>query len=344
MTFTSTHLLKCVTFACAVAAFSVSPALAQVKMDGYILASKSCEAYQSAKRRSNPGKVKTVEGQIYPLLALNKPQGEFYLIRIPGAPGDEKRWISTVCGTPQASRKASITPGTKRPSNQATPSRVSTNNVLVLNWLPTFCEDRPRKRECQALNNNRLPNAARRFSIHGLWPQPRDKEYCNVSSRDKALDRSSWRKLPAPDIDRATAKKLAQLMPGAASDLHRHEWIKHGTCYLAAGGADEYFDDMIQLTEEINHSAVVDLLTSNIGRELLTSTIRTAFDKAFGPGTGDRVSIKCANDGRRVLLSELWINLNGHISPESGLGTLTRNARKARGGCRSAIIDPAGQQ
>ena len=52
-------------------------------------------------------------------------------------------------------------------------------------------------------------------------------------------------------------------MPGTRSALHRHEWLKHGTCY--GDTAEEYFADALQLMAELNASPVRALLAARIG-------------------------------------------------------------------------------
>ena len=73
-----------------------------------------------------------------------------------------------------------------------------------------------------------------------------------------ALDKASqWADLPEPPLDDDTREALAVAMPGTASFLERHEWIKHGTCHRGAGGADEYFDDTLALADAINATDVM---------------------------------------------------------------------------------------
>ena len=55
-------------------------------------------------------------------------------------------------------------------------------------------------------------------------------------------------------------------MPGIASCLDRHEWIKHGTC--SGLDADCYFADTLRLAAAVQatpHSA--EIIAANIGRE-----------------------------------------------------------------------------
>jgi ribonuclease T2 len=72
--------------------------------------------------------------------------------------------------------------------------------------------------------------------LHGLWPQPRSQAYCGVDERAVEQDkRRRWRDLPWERLDDDLWNRLQQAMPGTRSGLHKHEWIKHGTCYDGAG-------------------------------------------------------------------------------------------------------------
>ncbi len=231
------------------------------------------------------------------------------------------------------------------PGAEAAPNSESADNLLALTWQPAFCELRPVKSECQALNRGRLPVAARQLSIHGLWPRPRGNDYCGVAEAVKRLDKAGrWSELPAPKLDAETNAQLTEAMPGMASQLHRHEWVKHGTCYFADRGADEYFDDTIRIAETINRSAVGRFLADRIGARVTAAEIRARFDQAFGPGAGDRVGITCKRDGRRTLIQELKIALKGTISPDTPARKLIQAAAPLPPGCPGGIIDAAGLQ
>ena len=197
------------------------------------------------------------------------------------------------------------------------------SNLLALSWQPAFCELKPGKTECEQLNAGELPITETQLSLHGLWPQPRGKEYCGVPAGLVALDRASqWAELPEVAVDAETRELLAVAMPGTASFLERHEWLKHGTCFLDAGGADGYFDDTLRVVEAINASPVAALLAAHVGGELATSDLRAAFDAAFGAGAGERVQVHCAGDRGRTLIQEVSVNLAGAIGPETPVAAL----------------------
>lgn len=221
----------------------------------------------------------------------------------------------------------------------------STRHVLALSWQPAFCETRPGTAECRALNDGRLPEAEARLSLHGLWPQPRGSFYCGVPEALVRLDEAGrWRDLPPVDVDAETARALATAMPGTASGLDRHEWIKHGSCHRAPGGADEYYDDTLLLMERINASRIGGLIAARLGRHLETTELRAAFDSAFGAGAGDRVEVRCTRDEGRQLIQELRIHLRGVIAPGADPGALLTAAAPVAPGCSGGIIDPAGLQ
>lgn len=323
---------------------ATSPSLALEPVSGVFIASKACEAVRSIKNRSNPGNVTLKPGESYKALGLNRAGGDSLQIVVPGAPQTTQRWVALSCGSLGGARSAAQPQTTATPKPER-PSPASKNNLLALNWQASFCETLSRTTECRQLNDGRLPQAARELTLHGLWPQPRSKEYCDVPGSVQSLDTPrTWHRLPEPEVDRQIRTALETAMPGAASHLDRHEWIKHGTCYQAEGGADEYYDDALHLLNQVNRSKVGDFLRDNIGKKVSASDIRAAFDVSFGKGSGDRVRIRCERDGRRTLISELWISIYGDISPDSDLSELLLAARPVRADCEYGILDRAGLQ
>jgi len=324
-----------------------APARAFVKLDGYFIAVETCEAYQSKNKQTNPGDITTTPHMAYQMLGINKQGGDFFQVLVDGAPVTTSRWVSASCGlhVVEAGTQTSITDIDRDDVVIGQDGVESIDNLLTLSWQPAFCEIRPGKTECRDLNDGLLPHTTRQLSIHGLWPQPRGKDYCGVPDTVRNLDKpDSWAQLPAPAIDTETEDALRAAMPGFASSLHRHEWIKHGTCFLGEGGADEYYDDTLYLTGLVNESAVADLFVNNVGGEITGAQIRAAFDNTFGEGTGDRVLIKCTRDGGRTLINELWISLKGKITQSSDLGDLMLAADATGMGCSRGIVDAAGLQ
>jgi ribonuclease T2 len=78
------------------------------------------------------------------------------------------------------------------------------------------------------------------------------------------------------------------------------------------------------------------LFAGKVGGPVTSEEIRAAFDKTFGAGTGERVSISCVNDGSRRLISEIRIGLAG---PDGNLATMSKAANPADADCQSGIVD-----
>lgn len=321
-------------------------ATAQEPLPGFFIALEACQAFQSKNLMTNPGDVLTRAMQAYPMIGVNEPNGEFYLISMATAPVATARWVHVSCGLHvvdlgAAASKGDAAPGVVTP----TASAESVDNVLAISWQPAFCETRPDKAECRSLNAGDLPITQTRFSIHGLWPQPHGDAYCGVPEALRQLDEAGrWSDLPSVGVDAETRLALDVAMPGTASLLERHEWIKHGTCYRARGGADEYYDDTLHLLSAINESPVAEFMANNVGRQIATADLRTLFDDAFGQGAGKRVQFHCTGDGGRMLIQELRVSLHGRIEPDTDLGDLLLAADPVPPGCGWGVVDSAGLQ
>lgn len=330
--------------------------LATVPLDEEFLAARDCPATVSIKQRNPAAEVRLEPGRSYRLLGKNKFNATHYQIVIVGARPAE-RWVEVGCGSPagaegghssglRAGEPGDGEAGTRFGSPaegqgaQAAGKPEAARSkpgafVLALSWQPAFCEINRRKAECRDQTPQR-PDASR-FSLHGLWPQPRDNAYCGVDVRTRRMDQQGdWSALPAPDLRPATRERLATLMSGVRSGLDRHEWINHGTCY--GTDADTYFGQALALVEQLNASPIRALFAANRGKPLSSSQIRAAFDAAFGHGIGDRVRVVC-DEG---MISELRLSLRGEIGDESRIGPLMRAAVPLSTRCRGGRVDEAG--
>lgn len=317
-------------------------AQAETKLDGTFVADAACPATQSIKNGNNPGNVGTEAGQSYDLIAGNKDEPTHYMIRVPGA-DPERRWVKVSCGHLAGATGAPTAPAA--PVEPVAPQKKAAAGkpeyVFAISWQPAFCETKSRKTECRTMTDASF--AATNFTLHGLWPQPNGNFYCGVSSADRASDKGNWRDLPAVNLDKATRAELDKVMPGTASQLDRHEWIKHGSCY----GKDQqaYFADALALMRQVNASPVRALFEKNIGEELTAKQIRDAFDSAFGKGTGDRVRVACSDDRGRRMIGELTLGLAGPIGPNSSLKDLMlASAPTDNAGCPRGEVDRVGLQ
>lgn len=321
------------------------PAPAQVPLEGWFIAMEACEVYQSKNSLTNPGDLRAGVRHAYDVIARNTAEGAWYQLRVPGAPVTADRWIHEDCGVHVIAAVPTPDDGDTPGDFDPPQGTEATDLLLALSWQPAFCEQLPNKAECRQLNDGLLPITETQLSIHGLWPQPRGVEYCGVPQAIEDLDKAGrWEDLPAPELDADTAERLAIAMPGTASFLERHEWIKHGTCFFGEGGGDEYYDDTLRVVAAINGSEVGELLAASVGATLTGAELRAAFDAAFGDGAGDRVTVECRGDGGRVLIQELKIALLGEITETADIGALIRAAEPLSPGCDGGVIDPAGLQ
>lgn len=311
---------------------------ADIRFDGYFIAQQdSCEALQSIRNHTNPGNIHLTLDTAYEVMSKNKADASHYRIRVKNATPSE-RWVAISCGkllTDCREQGAVVIPFP--PDDPDTPPTLpaSPSYLLALSWQPAFCQTHQQKTECQTQTVDRYD--ANHFSLHGLWPQPRNNTYCSVSNNHKRLDkRKMWDQLPPLTITEETFGDMIETMPGVASYLHRHEWIKHGTCYSTT--PEEYFLESIMLADQVNSSVVRDFFAANIGQSVSASEIRTKFDEAFGPGASSKLKIYCSNG----MISELWINLSGEVVDDTPLSSLLKNAKQADAGCQNGLIDPVG--
>lgn len=180
----------------------------------------------------------------------------------------------------------------------------SENYVFSVSWEPAFCDSHSSKPECQSENSASF--AASNFALHGLWAQ--SGEYCGVSSTDRHYDsRSQWYKLPevvlSPDLESA----LAVQMPGVASDLDRHEWIKHGTC--SGLSQQDFFTDALAYLGNVNGGNLRTFVSSNVGSSVQLSDLVQAATNDYGLAGGQGVEFLCDNSTGQQMLTEIRLHL-----------------------------------
>jgi ribonuclease T2 len=306
-------------------AFGVTQAT--VRLDGHFIANEDCPALTSIKKNKNPGNVRLIRRLAYKVIGKNKTEATHYLLRIEEAsPMD--RWVARSCGVLLLDCRR--VDGAEEP-----PEPTSPEYVLAATWQASFCQTNQHKPECESQTPDRYDAA--NFSLHGLWPQSQASVYCGVSNFHKQLDRNrAWSQLPALPLTDDTRFDLAVAMPGLASHLHRHEWIKHGTCY--GGTPEDYYRDSLLLMDQLNDSPVAELFSTHVGQELTAVQILNAFEQSFGPGAGSKVEIKC-EDG---MISELRVNLKGEIHPGVTLEELIGSAPETEPGCGGGRVDAVG--
>ena len=238
----------------------------------------------------------------------------------------------------QRAERPSPRPRLPAPAVPGDTSGARATHVLAMGWEPAFCEDHRDKKECRELTSTGF--AATHVSLHGLWPQPRGTQYCNVAPNLREIDRDhDWNDLPEPDVSANTLNRLAAVMPGVQSKLERHEWIVHGTCF--GGNAEGYFARAAGLAEAVDASKVSQLFADNVGRSLSAEAIRAAFDDAFGAGAGARVTVSCHGRGENRKITELVIISLATSRGMRRSADLIRAAQPVPPGCPSGIVERA---
>lgn len=316
----------------------IFPAQASVAVDAQFEASYACAALQSIRRRTNPGNIHLIPGQVYTVTAKNKEDATHYYLKIEEAQ-PQQRWVDISCG------KLLSSDGDDQLVDDDFSPVTSDDNLLAISWQPAFCETRPNKTECETQTTERFD--ASNFTLHGLWPQPRGNDYCNVSQDIIDLDdnSSTWSQLPPIDLSAELWQELQQKMPGTASDLHLHEWYKHGTCY--SDTAEEYYQESLALLDQVNNSTVRELFVANIGSEVNSEEILAEFDTSFGNSAGSKVAISCATDRqptRRRMINELKLNLQGEVESNTSMSDLFAEGDTVRDSniCSVGEVDPVG--
>lgn len=315
--------------------------------DGYFIARDTCPAFQSFRNQTNPGNIRTEAGRAYEIIEINSNGNpSHYRMLMPGV-SPRERWVAIECGirTEEAGQQPVADAGDQPPASPAGATEAGPDDyVLAASWQPGFCETQPDKVECVTQDEARFD--ASHFALHGLWPQPRGREYCGVDDAVKAVDKpATWRDLPEVKLSPSTRAALVEVMPGTASFLERHEWIVHGTCY--GEDMESYFAESIALMAALNASPLAQFMRDNIDRSVTPAQLRAAVDAAFGSGAGERVKVQCKDeqDGSRKVLTELQIALTGSIQTDSDLASLILAAPTTdsnAGQCPRVVIDRAG--
>jgi len=300
----------------------------------YETAVLECPAYNNMKRTMNSNDIQLEMGKKYRVLQKNKGQ---VLILLEGQ-RIAQRWVKEVCLSDNRKEEVKTSSSfaerlaNNKDAKAQSAKKTSKQNLLALSWQNAFCQTHQYKKECKSMNANSF--GAFEFVLHGLWPQPRSNAYCNVAKKQVGMDKNKqWYRLDKLNLDADTRTKLSKLMPGYASYLHRHEWVKHGTCYGTS--ADEYYDDSMALQTQVNESKVRQYFKENIGHTVYLKEIRKVFDKAFGAGAGEHVTMQC----KKGLITELWLHLG---SGSSGLKALFKGGERPRSRCVKGRIDAVG--
>jgi len=321
---------------------------------------KECGLFNNLKHTKNRGNEVLKLDRPYEMLKHHKEQ---YLVKVEYAT-PVQRWVDDDClslrplrGTPiyealHNSRAKTVVKKTvniedelnkanknmaKKPQKSfKKKSSSARQNLLALSWHNAFCETHRYKKECKRGLRDLVKKKPRdtQFVLHGLWPQPRTNVYCDVEKDFIEADkRKRWRDLPCLALDDKVEVELEKIMPGFASELHKHEWVKHGTCY--GTNANTYYKDAIGLVHKVNTSAVGKFFARNIGKVVTMKELQRVAEKSFGRGAGNRIELRCKSG----LITELWFHLGGK---GDDLATLLKNGKKVHSRCQKGRIDKAG--
>jgi ribonuclease T2 len=311
----------------------------------YEEATKTCEAFNNMKHTSNSNDVSLKVGTEYRILQENKGQ---ILILVEGE-RVAQRWVDEGCFSDMKTQESKTEPkkveekkglslssllksiqgrGTTQQMHKST----SKQNLLAISWQNAFCQTHQYKRECKNMSSKDF--GAFEFVLHGLWPQPRNNQYCNVDKKQVGMDKNKqWHRLNKLDLTSEVRSNLAKLMPGYGSNLHKHEWIKHGTCY--GTNASDYYADAMNLLTQVNSSKVGQFFKQNIGKTIRLEEVRKVFDKEFGLGAGKHVTMNC----KRGLVTELWLHLG---NKGNTLSELFKTGERPSRTCHKGRIDAVG--
>ena len=295
------------------------------------MALQSCEVFNNMKHTKNSGQKRLEEGVSYRVL---REQGGQYYVTVPSIPVPN-RWVDKSCfdtdAIPHIQKSEVRKPATDK--KQMMPTIVQPKELLLaLSWHNAFCETHRYRRECKRSSSSRYND--NRFVLHGLWPQPRNNLYCNVSHEQKQYDKNhQWNRIEKLALSDETRKELREVMPGVSSNLHRHEWIKHGTCHGTA--PEVYFSEAVSLAKQVNNSKLGRFFASNQGKMVTLQQVRFKADESFGRGSGKRVELRCKNG----MITELWFHLG---YGEDDLSDLLKKGKRVRSRCQRGRIDRAG--
>jgi ribonuclease T2 len=309
----------------------------------YEKALQSCEAFNNMKHTNNSNDIKLTVGKEYRVLQENKGQ---ILILVEGE-RVAQRWVDEACfsdkktetkvpETKKEEKSSSLSSVLKSVKDRGTAKQMhkstSKQNLLAISWQNAFCQTHKYKKECKNMTSKDF--GAFEFVLHGLWPQPRNNQYCNVDKKQVGMDKNKqWHRLNKLELSSEVRSNLAKLMPGYVGNLHKHEWIKHGTCY--GTNASDYYADSMNLLTQVNKSKVGQFFKQNIGRTIRIEDVRKEFDKAFGSGAGKHVTMNC----RKGLVTELWLHLGNEGNT---LSELFKKGERPRKTCHKGRIDAVG--
>lgn len=298
-------------------------ALASESANGSFTASKSCEAFASFAKGTNPGALRTAPNTAYQVREINKAGDyEWLRVEVPGA-SPPLRWVARDCGkaalgAPAANAPDTVSNGSALPAKGGKREACSIANqedsyVLAMSWQPGFCEHTPNaggKPECSAMDKGSL--VVSNLTLHGLWPNKKScgTSYGNCEGKPFALKKET--------IDR-----IAPWMPNFyfENSFGKYEWNKHGTCQSL--DPDAYFNKAIAAVQLVNSSAIGQQIIGNIGGSFTADKFFATLRSQYGESVASRVMLVCSG---KSYLQEIRVQLPTDFSVEKGLAGLIGTA------------------
>lgn len=281
---------------------------------GHVLMTRSCPAWVSKNKKTNPDHLQTQTEKIYAIHEVNDSDNPVWLrVWMPDSPRHPLRWVSADCGV--ASFEAN-----ESQSCQLSPG-LADSYVLALSWQPGFCQTYgydAGKPECLHLPVNSYQ--ASHLVLHGLWPNQDNcgerYGFCGVPSAPSHCDYSPV------SLSTKVAGQLRVLMPSYSfgTCLERHEWNKHGSCQALS--SDDYFSLASRLTREADQTSLAVFLRDRVGHQVTRDSLRDKVRQSFGVEASRKVYLGCKNG----LLVDIYIQLPALIPADESLTELVKKA------------------
>ncbi|KTC70241.1 ribonuclease, T2 family [Legionella birminghamensis] len=277
---------------------------------------KTCPAYVSKNKKTNPDNVYLQPGQVYEIREINRESNPDWFRVYVSDSSAPLRWISMDCG--EASYHT-----TPSPRCDQSPG-LADSFVLAFSWQPAFCQTygyEAGKPECLHLPARSYQ--ASHLVLHGLWPNQvqcgEHYGFCGTTPRSSHCD------YPPLNLNATVSASLKYFMPSYShgSCLERHEWNKHGSCQLLS--ADEYFALAIRLTEDMDETALGKFLHDHVGESVNRVDLQEMVRSSFGKDSTRKVYLGCKNG----MLVDIFVQLPALITAQESLAELVERAPEA---------------
>ena len=272
------------------------PAFASQPASGQFHSTRTCEAYLSFVKETNPGRIKVVPGTDYAIREVHTPQAQWLRVQIPHSK-EPLRWVAAQCGEVRDLTLVDSRAPTKTDCNQADQHD---SFVLAVTWQPGFCEHVQyggKKPECDHMESGRL--VVSNLTLHGLWP---NRKQCGASYANCGI-------APLALFD-DTVSYIAPWMPNFyfESTFGSYQWKKHGSCQTTMD-ANSYFRRSVDAVRMVDESSVGQLIRSNIGATMS----RAEFFRRLGQTTGmakpqNHVGLLCVGEYLHEIRFRLALN------------------------------------